>query len=73
MGSGRVQIRNFRNFHELDAGLYAHTVIIRENRIGKSNFICALRRLLDPTMPDSARQLRREDFWAAEGWLIQTA
>ncbi len=63
MRISRVQIRNFRNFHELDVGLDAHAVIVGENKIGKSNFLCALRLLLDPTMPDSARQLRREDFW----------
>lgn len=34
-----------------------------ENKVGKSNLIHALRLVLDPTLPDSARQLKMEDFW----------
>ena len=44
----RVQIRNFRNFHNLDVSLGQHAVIVGENKIGKSNFIFALRLILDP-------------------------
>src|SRR5207253_2014689 len=36
---------------------------VGENRVGKSNFIHALRLVLDPTLPNSERYLRREDFW----------
>lgn len=63
MRISRIQIRNFRNFRHLDLRLGQHAVIVGENKIGKSNFIFALRLLLDPTLPDSARQLRLEDFW----------
>lgn len=63
MRISRIYIRNFRNFKELDVALDANTVIVGENRVGKSNLIFALRLLLDPTLPDSARQLRQEDFW----------
>jgi putative ATP-dependent endonuclease of OLD family len=63
MRISRVQITNFRNFKSLDLALSEHAVIVGENKIGKSNFIYALRLLLDPTLPDSARQLREEDFW----------
>src|SRR5258707_7985326 len=63
MRISRVQITNFRNFKSLDVALSEHAVIVGENKIGKSNFIYALRLLLDPTLPDSARQLREEDFW----------
>jgi putative ATP-dependent endonuclease of OLD family len=59
----RVHIQNFRNFNELDVRLGSHAVIVGENRAGKSNFLYALRLLLDPSLPDSARQLREEDFW----------
>ena len=34
-----------------------------ENGVGKSNLVYALRLLLDPTLPDSNRQLKEEDFW----------
>ncbi len=59
----RVHIQNFRNFNDLDVRLGPHAVIVGENRAGKSNFLYALRLLLDPSLPDSARQLREEDFW----------
>jgi putative ATP-dependent endonuclease of OLD family len=59
----RVQINNFRNFHELDVILSQKAVIVGENKSGKTNFIHALRLILDPDLPDSARQLKEEDFW----------
>ena len=63
MRIARVQINNFRNFRSLDVTLGPHAVIVGENRIGKSNFLYALRLVLDPSMSDSTRQLREEDFW----------
>jgi putative ATP-dependent endonuclease of OLD family len=63
MRISRVQITNFRNFQHLDVNLNEHAVIVGENKIGKSNFLYALRLVLDPTITDSARQLRGEDFW----------
>ena len=59
----RLQITNFRNFKALDVRLSDHAVIVGENRAGKSNLLHALRLLLDPSLPDTARQLREEDFW----------
>ena len=38
-------------------------MIVGENKIGKSNLLYALRLVLDPSLPDSARKLREEDFW----------
>jgi len=38
-------------------------VILGENQIGKTNLLYALRLVLDRSLPDSARQLRMEDFW----------
>lgn len=63
MRLSRIQITNFRNFKSVDVALSEHAVIVGENKIGKSNLVYALRLLLDPTLPDSARQLREEDFW----------
>jgi len=59
----RIQITNFRNFADLDVRLGEHAVIVGENKIGKSNLLHALRLILDPSLPDSARKLREEDFW----------
>lgn len=63
MHISRIQIQNFRNFRDLDVELSGDAVIVGENKIGKSNLLHALRLILDPTMPDSVRQLREEDFW----------
>ena len=56
--------RTFRNFRHLDVtfGDSQSVVFLGENKIGKSNFVTALRLVLDSSMPDSARQLRLEDF-----------
>ena len=59
----RIYIENFRNFKKLDLSLSSHAVIVGENKIGKSNFLHALRLILDPSLPDSARHLRIEDLW----------
>ena len=59
----RVQIQNFRNFANLDVRLHKNVVMLGENRVGKSNFIFALRLVLDTTLPDAARQLKLADIW----------
>jgi putative ATP-dependent endonuclease of OLD family len=63
MRISRIQIENFRNFKYLDVAVDINAVIVGENKVGKSNLLHALRLVLDPTMPDSARALRSEDFW----------
>ena len=63
MRISRVQIENFRNFKHLDVETGSHLVIVGENKVGKSNFLHALRLILDPSLPDSARRLRIDDFW----------
>ena len=63
MKLSRIQIHNFRNFKDLDVRLGDHAVILGENKVGKTNLLFALRLLLDPTLPDSMRRLRIEDFW----------
>ena len=59
----RIRIENFRNFRELDVSLSSQAVIVGENKSGKTNFLHAIRLVLDPSLPDSARQLKEEDFW----------
>lgn len=63
MRISRIQISNFRNFASVDFSVGHHAVIVGENKIGKSNLVYALRLVLDPSLPDSARKLRVEDFW----------
>lgn len=63
MRIAHIHIENFRNFHKLDIAVGKSAVILGENQIGKTNLIYALRLLLDPSLPDNARQLRIEDFW----------
>lgn len=59
----RIEIEHFRNLHGLQTDLAPSAVIVGENRSGKSNLLHALRLVLDPALPDSARELRPEDFW----------
>jgi putative ATP-dependent endonuclease of OLD family len=59
----RIQIQNFRNFKDFDVQLGNHAVILGENKVGKTNLLFALRLILDPSLPDSMRRLRLEDFW----------
>jgi putative ATP-dependent endonuclease of the OLD family len=63
MWLSRITIKNFRNFKLLDVKLGEHAVVLRENKVGKSNLLFALRLILDPSLPDSARRLRFDDFW----------
>ncbi|MFD8155932.1 ATP-dependent nuclease [Streptomyces malaysiensis] len=59
----RIHVKNFRNLADVDLPIGSSNVIVGENRAGKSNFIHSLRLLFDPTLPNSDRHLRREDFW----------
>lgn len=59
----KVKICNFRNFKETEVHLGKQMIIVGENKIGKSNFIHALRLVLDPTLPESNRILQASDFW----------
>ncbi len=63
MRISRVQVKNFRNFADLDIELGEHAVFVGENKVGKSNLLHALQLVLDPSLPDTARHLRLEDFW----------
>jgi putative ATP-dependent endonuclease of OLD family len=63
MRLSRVIIKNFRNFKYLDVRLGEHAVVLGENKVGKTNLLFALRLILDPSLPDSSRRLRLDDFW----------
>ncbi len=63
----RVYIKNFRNFQDLNVVLGDHAVIVGENKVGKSNFLFALRLVLDSSLPDSTRILQPTDFWEGLG------
>lgn len=63
MRLANLSIRNFRNFETIDIPLAPNVVLLGDNRVGKSNLLFAIRLILDPTLPDSARQLKLTDFW----------
>ena len=63
MRLSRIIIKNFRNFKSLDVRLGQHAVVLGENKVGKTNLLFALRLILDPSLPDSMRRLRLDDFW----------
>lgn len=63
MWLSRITINNYRNFKSLDVKLGQHAVVLGENKVGKTNLLCALRLILDPTLPNAARRLRIDDFW----------
>jgi putative ATP-dependent endonuclease of OLD family len=58
----KVEITNFRNFYQFTLDMQPTSVVVGENRVGKSNLLHALRIVLDPSLADSDRQLREEDF-----------
>ncbi|MBH1816810.1 AAA family ATPase [Stenotrophomonas maltophilia] len=62
MRISKISIRNFRNFVDFEVSLGDNAVILGENRVGESNLLHALRLIFDPTLPDSSRRLRLEDF-----------
>jgi putative ATP-dependent endonuclease of OLD family len=59
----RIEIQNFRNFRHLAIDLDPTAVFVGQNKSGKSNLVDALRLIFDPSLPDTARRLRPEDFW----------
>ena len=67
MRLSKIHIENFRNFKGIEVEVGDNPVILGENKVGKSNFVHALRLILDPALPDSARDLRIEDLWDGIG------
>lgn len=59
MQISKVIIKNFRNFENLEIELGRNVILLGENSVGKTNFLEALRLVLDPSRE---RRLYREDF-----------
>ena len=60
----RIRVENFRSIASLDLeGLSPALVLVGENGSGKSTMLEALRLVLDPSLPDSARDLDESDFY----------
>lgn len=62
MQLARLTIKNFRNLDGVDIRLAGSPVVVGENRSGKSNLVYAIRLVLDPSLSNTARWLRSEDF-----------
>lgn len=62
----RVVIKGFRNFKELKVLFSEKNLLIGQNDIGKTNFIYALRLLLDKSIPESEIKIYESDFFAYE-------
>lgn len=63
MRMSRIAVKNFRNLVDISVPLARHTVIVGENRSGKSNLLHAMRLVLDNSLSGEQRRLRPEDFW----------
>jgi len=61
-----VCIKNFRNFKSCEVELGQNVILVGENKAGKSNFIEALRLVLDPSLSEMDRRLTEQDFWDGE-------
>lgn len=62
MRLARIAVTNFRNLDGVELVVAGSPVIVGENRVGKSNLVYAIRLVLDPNLPNSARTLTVEDF-----------
>ena len=67
MKISRIKIQNYANFKYLDIKTDNNIVIVGENKVGKSNFVQALRLILDSSLPDKNRYLGLEHFWDGLG------
>lgn len=63
MRIARFSVKNFRNLADVELELHPGTVVVGENRAGKSNLVHALRLILDGRLSYTDRQLGTEDFW----------
>ncbi|KJZ12915.1 hypothetical protein TW85_13965 [Marinomonas sp. S3726] len=67
MHISRVKIENFRNFQNFEIITNRNMVVVGENKVGKSNFLFALRLILDPSLSELERFLNVDDFWDGLG------
>lgn len=56
-------MKNFRNLADIDVPLAQHTMVVGEDRSGKSNLLHAMRLILDNTLSADQRRLPPKDFW----------
>jgi len=69
MRISKVQIQNFRNFDDITVEVGRNLLLVGANATGKTNFIYALRLVLDPSLSRRDRQLTSDDFWRGNGKL----
>ncbi|WP_168196363.1 ATP-dependent endonuclease [Bdellovibrio sp. NC01] len=62
----KVHIKGFRNFKDCEINLNEKSLVIGPNDIGKSNFLYALRLLLDKGLSELALELDDSDFYVFE-------
>jgi putative ATP-dependent endonuclease of OLD family len=63
MRISKVSIKNFRNFSDVMVATGQKILLVGANASGKSNFIHALRLVLDPSLSRRERLLTVDDFW----------
>ncbi len=66
MKISKVKIKGFRNFKDITVNLGNKNLIFGANNIGKSNFIYALRLLLDRNLSENDIEPEDTDFYAFE-------
>ena len=59
----QVSIKNFRNFEDITVKTGPNQLLVGANAVGKSNYIHALRLVLDPNISRRDRLLTADDFW----------
>lgn len=67
MRMSKIKISNYANFQHIEVETGDDIVVVGENKAGKSNFLSALRLVLDPGLSELDRQLGLEDFWDGLG------
>lgn len=69
MHISKVNIQNFRNFENVTISTSNNLLLVGANATGKSNFIYALRLVLDPGLSRRDRILTADDFFHGDGLL----
>lgn len=64
MKVAKARIVGFRNFKDITVNLNDKNLIFGANNIGKSNFMYALRLLLDRSLSENDIELEDTDFYA---------
>jgi len=67
MHISKIDIQNFRNFENVTISTSNNLLLVGANATGKSNFIYALRLVLDPSLSRRDRMLTADDFFRGDG------